>query len=324
MNLKSHARLLFFVFFAVLLFNAAAIGGDQFSDKILAVVNGEVITQSDVDQILSPIYQQYSSNYTGEELSKRLQQARDDILSQLIEDKLLLQQAKQENLEVDESELDRIMDGLRDNFPSEEEFETALKEQGMARSEIRERYREQLLIKKIVQREILRKISITPSQVAEYYQAHKQEFQVEPQVHLRSIFIDGKDKKSEKKIQEVHSQLKEGKPFVEMVEKYSEAQNVVDSGDMGYVEKGSMRREIEEALLDLNPGEITDPIGTPGGYYIFKVEGRKDSEVLPLEQVQDRIQKFLYQQEAKTKLQEWVNKLKSSAFIEEKTNEKET
>jgi Parvulin-like peptidyl-prolyl isomerase len=112
--------------------------------------------------------------------------------------------------------------------------------------------------------------------------------------------------------------LSKGTEFVEMVEKYSEAPNVVDAGDMGFVKRSALREEIRENVFNLNPGEITKPIKTASGYYIFKVEEKKTASVSPLSEVQEKIRKTLFNETVKTKLAEWVKKLKESAFIEVK------
>ncbi|MCP4650908.1 MAG: hypothetical protein GY853_12630 [PVC group bacterium] len=299
----------------------------QFTEKILAVVNGDAITQTDVDEILAPIYIQYKSTYQGEELKKKLEIAKKDILNQLIEDKLLLQKAIKQELEVDEKEIDSLIDKLKNNFQSEEEFFKVLENQNVTLHDLRKRYKEQLLIKKIVQREIFSKIIISPSEIAAHYEEHKQELEIPAQVKLRNIFIQASEENEEdiiKKTNDIHEQLKSGAEFVELVEKYSEAPNVVDAGDMGYMKRGSMRKEIEDATFALEVGGFTAPIKTASGYYLFKVEEKKEAMIPPVEDVQDEIRRAIYQEKSKKKLEIWINELKESTLIEVKDDEEKT
>jgi len=302
----------------------------QFSEKILAVVNGEPITQTDIDQILTPIYMQYKNTYEGKQLENRLQAARADILKQLIDDKLILQEAKKQELTVGKKEVEELINELKNKFQTPEEFDTTLENQKLTLNDLKKRYEEQLLIKKVVGKEVLNKIIITPAKISQYYKEHKQDFHVPAQVHLRNIFLklDNDDKEEEakivKKMNEIHAQLEKGVEFVELVEKYSEAPNVVDAGNMGYMRRGSMREEIEDAVFKLEVGKFTKPIKTSSGYYIFKVEEKQDAFIAPQENVQDEIRGELYQVILKEKLKDWINKLKKSALIEVKTDEEKS
>ncbi len=299
----------------------------EFTQKILAVVNNEAITQTDVDEILAPIYLQYKSTYSGDELAEKVQVAKDDILNQLIEDKLILQQAKKDKtITVTEKEIDALVDELKSKFKTVEEFDQILKNQKVTLLDLRKRYKEQMLIKKAVSKEVLSKISIPPSEVLEYYEANKDKFAIPEQIHLRSIFLSFNEEPKEeveKKANEIYEQIQKGVEFVEMVEKYSEAPNVVDAGDMGFMKKGSLRKEIENIVFKLDIGKVTKPIKTSSGFYIFRVEDKKPATVSDLESVQDQIRNKLYSKKIEKKLDEWINKLKESALIEVKTNEKE-
>ncbi|MFH2138728.1 MAG: SurA N-terminal domain-containing protein [Candidatus Omnitrophota bacterium] len=299
----------------------------QFTEKILAVVNGEAITQTDVDEILAPIYLQYKSSYQGPALIKKMETAKTDILNQLIEDKLLLQQALKQELTVDEKEIDQLVKKLESNFQTAEEFENILKTQGITLSDLKKRYKEQLLIKKVVGKEILSKILISPKEISAYYDLHKEDFKVPEQVKLRNIFIETsnvaeENLEIEKKVKDTYEQLKNGVEFVELVEKYSEAPNVVDAGEMGFMKRGSMREEIENAVFDLEPGNFTSPIKTASGYYIFKVEGKKEAQIQPMEKVQNEIRNAIFQEKSKQKLKKWIDELKESTLIEVKKDEK--
>jgi parvulin-like peptidyl-prolyl isomerase len=299
----------------------------EFTQKILAVVNSEPITQTDVDEILAPIYVQYKSTYSGDELAEKVKTARADILNQLIEDKLILQLAlKDDTITVSEKEIDALVDELKSNFKTIEEFDQILKNQKVTLLDLRKRYKEQLLIKKTVSKEILSKISISPPEVLEYYEANKDKFAIPEQIRLRSIFLSFKDATKEdveKKANDIYDQLQKGTEFVEMVEKYSEAPNVVDAGDMGFMKKGSLREEIEDVVFKLETGKITKPIKTSSGFYIFKIEDKKPATVAPIETVQDQIRNKLYSNKVELRLKEWIDKLKKLSLIEVKINEKE-
>lgn len=318
--IKKNSLLFIFVISFSLFTVSQLMAQAEFSEKILAVVNGEAITQTDVDEILTPIYSQYKNTYAGEDLKKKLELAKTDILNQLIEDKLILQEAKKQNLAVEEKEVAGLINELKNNFQSEEEFANTLKSQNITIYNLKKRYQEQLLIKKMVEKEVLSKIIISPTEVAEFYDQNKKNMKLPAQVRLRDIFIkiSETDKPEEilKKVNSIYEQLKKGTEFMELVEKYSEDENVVEAGEMGYLKQGTMVKEIEEAVFKLNAGEFTPPVKTAKGYYIFKLEDKKETSIPPLSDVQDEIRKQIFQEKSKTIFIEWIKKLKESAFVE--------
>lgn len=297
----------------------------SYTQKILAVVNGEPITEIDIDEILAPIYQQYKNTYTGKELETKLEIARKDTLDQLIGDKLILQEAKRKEITVNPKEVDKLINELKSKFETLEEFDKVLKGQNVSLMDLRKRYKEQLLIKNAVGREVLSKIVISPADIADFYEKNKKDFTIPKHIRMRNIFlsINGNEEEVEQKANTIYEELQKGTEFIELVEKYSEAPNVVDSGDMGYVKRGSFRKEIEEIVFELEVGEITKPLKTSSGFYLFKVIGKKEAAIPALETVQAQIHNQLFGKEAEIKLKEWINKLKESALIEVKKNEKE-
>ncbi|MCG2711604.1 MAG: peptidylprolyl isomerase [Candidatus Omnitrophica bacterium] len=295
------------------------------TQKILAVINSEPITQIDVDEILAPIYQQYKNTYSGKELEAKLEVARADILNQLIGDKLILQEAKKKELRVDAKEVDKLVGELKSNFKTIEEFDKVLKEQNVTLNDLSKRYEEQLLIKKAVGQEVLSKIIISPADISNYYEKNKEKFTVPKQIRLRNIFLSVKNNEEEilQKANNIYEQLQKGTAFIELVEKYSDAPNVVDSGDMGFIKRGSFREEIEDIVFNLEVGDFTKPLKTSSGFYLFKVIEKKEASIPALEIVQEKIHSQLFGQAVEKKVKEWVNKLKESALIEVKKNEKE-
>jgi parvulin-like peptidyl-prolyl isomerase len=217
-----------------------------------------------------------------------------------------------------------MVDELKANFQSMEEFDKVLKQQNVTLIDLRKRYKEQLLIKKAVRREVVSKIVISPTEISDYYNKHKNDFIVPKKVRLRNIFLSNKnkDEEIEQKAKRIYEELQSGIEFIELVEKYSDAPNVVDSGDMGYLEGGTFRKEIEDIVFEMEVGEFTKPLQTSSGYYIFKVIGKKEASIPPIETVQEKIHNILFGQEVEKKLREWVIKLKESALIEVKENEK--
>ena len=145
-------------------------------DKIIVVVNNEIITQREVDVLLGPIYGQYRNMYKGEELIRMLEDARERILKQLIEDRLILSEAKKKGITVEEKDIDSRIEEIRKKVGSESDLEEMLGQENLTLNELRERYREKIVIRKLIDQKVGARIIITPLEVKNFYYEHKDEF----------------------------------------------------------------------------------------------------------------------------------------------------
>ncbi|MCK4519407.1 MAG: peptidylprolyl isomerase [Candidatus Omnitrophica bacterium] len=290
-------------------------------DGIIAIVNNEVITQGELNQILLPIYTQYKSTYTDEELLQKLDDARRNILYQLIEDKLILQEAKRVEVVVDDKEVSGRMEQIKSQFADADEFKEALKSQNLTISDLKDKYREQIMIKRLIDYMVRSKVEIAPTEASRYYEEHRNEFKVPRQLMVKTILIRkaGENPESQaelqKKIKEIHKKIKEGSDFSKIAREYSEDPSAVDGGDMGYIEKGQMMKKIDDLLFSLEPEEISDVIETGIGYHIFQVVEIKEAEVRPFKEVRLSIKEKLFQEKARDRMNEWMNSLKENAYI---------
>ena len=126
----------------------------QLLDQVVAVVNDDPITQSEVDTLMRPVYEQYRRNYQGGKLISMLEEVHKKLLDQLIEDKLVFQEAKNQKIEIDESAIDEQIENFKKRFKSENEMEDAMRKEGLALSDMRERLRRQAMIRKLHDTEI--------------------------------------------------------------------------------------------------------------------------------------------------------------------------
>ena len=288
-------------------------------NKFVAVVNDEVITQQDVDQLLSVLYAQYSQEYKGDELLQRMEQVKKDILNQIIEDKLVLSRAKELGIKVTESEINERLDYVKKGFPSEKEFYETLETQGVTIANLKDRYRDQIMMKKLVDYEVKSKISVLPSETSDYYEKHRGQFREGDKYRVKNILVKAKDDVSfelgKVEIDNVYNKLKEGGNFDDLAMQYSKGPNAEKGGDMGYIEKGQMLEVLDNAIFKLKPGEFSEPVKSEIGYHIFKIEDIKYGKQVSLEDAQKDIQMALFQDKFKAQVNEWLSGLKKKAYI---------
>ena len=290
-------------------------------DKIVVVVNNEIITQREVDVMLAPVYGQYRNVYKGEELIRMLEDVREKILKQLIEDRLIFSEAKKLNITVEEKEIDARVDEMRSKVGSERELENVLNEQNLTLDELRARYKEKIMIRKLIDQKIGAKIIITPLEVKNYYNGNKDSFMQAEEIKLRTILIKPKKEQggeagSLELMRDLVKRLKEGCDFEGLAKEYSDDPGAGEGGLMGYVKKGDLMPQIEEIVFKLKEGEITGIIQSPLGYHVFKVDEKRIRRMKELAEVRQDIEEYLYRAKANQRLKGWIDSLAKSAYIE--------
>ena len=275
-------------------------------DKIVAIVNREIITQKDLDDFMNFMNLQLSAKYQGKELEDKMNEIKPDLLNRLIEDRLILEEAKKENTQADDARVKAKIDEIKSHYPSEAEFQDALVKQGLTQADIEKRIREQLLIFEIIDLQIRKKIIVSPKEVTDFYEEHEEEF-VQPETRRVNSLIT----KNEVLANKVISSLGQVADLDKISKEYS-----LELNDLGAVRKGQLVKEIEDVIFNMDAGSISKAIKIGDTYYIFKLE-----EVLPLKkynlvEVQEEIYYRLYELKMQEKLTRWLEDLRKKAYVE--------
>lgn len=288
-------------------------------DKILVIINDEIITQGDVDRILVNVYNKYKVQYTGKELSERIDAARKDLLNTLIQDRLLLSEAKRKKIEVDEKEVKVKMEEARSQFSSEGEFRNALLQDNITLGELESKYRERIMRDKLMQEEIRGKITVTPQEVVEFYNENRKKFIDPEKLKLNSILIRISDERPREEAltlaKTILTRLEEGGDFSLLAKEYSDGPYASASGDMGWVRRGELMARINDIIFNLDSAEISGIIETKLGFHIFKVDEKVEPSEMTFHEVKNKIEDMLYNQKVNVKLGTWIEKLKEDAYI---------
>ena len=313
-------------YFLFLLFAAfpARAEQSQLVDRVVAVVNDEAITQSEMDRYLRPLYEQLKQEYQGDALMRQLNEIRLKLLNQMIEDRLVYQESKARGIIVDEAEIDRMVRDARGQFGAEEEFEEALSGQGTSLAELRESYRRQIAIRKLHDLEIRSQVVVSPQEIEDFYKARPSELAEEEAIRVRSITVRKgeealakgvKDEAAKSKAASLRGRVLAGESFEKIAREFSEDAHAKEGGLVGWVARGTMLAELNQVLFKLHTGGISEVLETPAAYHLFKVEEKKTSRIPKLEEARDKIREILFQEEAKARFKEWMEELKNRAYI---------
>ena len=302
----------------VCLFFANPAHSSEVVEKILAVVNDEIITDHDLDMVVAPVAAQYRTIYTGSELDVKMGMARQDFLNKLIEDRLILSEAKRKQVVVKDSEVDEMLTEVRNKFPDREQFLKALEDQGLSEKRLWNRFRDQTMTQKFVNYEVRSKVAVSPGEISAYYKAREGDFTQGDRVRLQQILVrEGSRSEEEAKsfMDTILGQIKAGKPFDELAKTYSEGTEAKEGGEMGWVERGQLLGEIDEKIFSIPVGEATPPIKSALGYHLFKVLDKQEASIKPLADVRSEIQDLIFKEKVKRKLDTWIAGLRKNAYI---------
>jgi len=289
-------------------------------DKIVVVVNDEVITQREVAAYLIPYYEQYRKEYTGRRLELKMLEAEDEVIEQLIEDKLILSEAKRQGVSVASKDIEAKIKNIKTNFETEDEFRKKMADQNISLSELRDKIRDDIMKHRLIRQVLSWKIMITPIEAREYYDNHLEDYKRQANVRAISMLI--KKEKRRRTTDEAHflmerikELLKSGQEFEELAREYSEGPHAKEGGRLGLVERGQMREELDNAIFALAEGETSDVIESPLGYHMFKVTEILPEEIIDYETVKDEINDLIHKERVDNSISEWLKELRRDAYI---------
>jgi len=274
-------------------------------DKIIAVVNSDIITQKDLDDFLNFMRMQLSEEYQGDELEAQVNSIKAGLLERLIEDRLILQEAKRTKINVDESRVKSRIDALKKQYESDTAFQEALAKQGLVQADLEKRIREQLLMFSAVETFVRSKVIVTPAEITDYYQEHAEEFSVPLRRRVSYVVCDNKGIADE-----LYGVLKKDPDLDKYAIKFGLTPSTLE-----VAKDGSFRKEIEEVVFNLNIQEVSKPTLIEGGYYIFELQEIIPAQKKSLAQAQEQIRQRLYEKKLSQRMESWIAELRSRSYI---------
>jgi parvulin-like peptidyl-prolyl isomerase len=289
---------------------APTVASAYLEDRIVAVVNSDLIMLSDVKRECEPQLQQIKQQHRGEELAQRVKTAESMALTKLIERTLQLQEAKAKGVDVSDQELSQAAEQLK------------LQGSTVDLTDPRQRrsLREQMLLMRVVDREVRGAVMVGESEMKRYYQEHRDRFAVPEEYLLSQILVRSRSADDVPdalaKIRKAMDELKRGERFEDVALRYSEGPNALEGGRLGLVRQGELLPAIDQAIAPLVPGAVTDIIETVQGFHILRVDEKKPRQYRPFEEVKREIQGLIFEQKAEERFQSWLAGLKNKAYIE--------
>jgi parvulin-like peptidyl-prolyl isomerase len=277
-------------------------------EKVVAVVNNDIITSKDMSDFVNVMRIQLAARYSGKEFESEMQKIKLDLLDRLIEDKLILQEAKKAGIAIDNNRVKGKVDEIRGRYPSEGAFELALSKQGLTLADLTNRVREQLLMLAIVEVKVRSKVVINPQDVTVFYEQNKDKFRSPEGRFLSSLKVNNKEA-----LNEVVSSLKKGIDMETAAQQYGLLYDTME-----VFKDGSLNPEMEQLIFSLKVGEVSKPIKVNDSFFIFKVNKTEDPHMMTLPEVQKEIYTVLVEDKTRSALKDWLDGIKKQSYIQVK------
>ncbi len=216
-----------------------------------------------------------------------------------------MQEAKNNNIAVDESRDKARINEIKKHYMTDQEFQNDLSKQGMSQADIEKKIREQFLMYNIIDQKIKSKILVRPDEVTSFYNDNKKEFIAPEQKQLDAITLENLDQAIS-----FSYNLKRGDRMEDLAMRYP-----VTINKLNYSEGGELRKEIENTVKNLGIGEVSDPVKLDDKYCVFRLNATIPSKQLSLTEAQERIHEFLFNSKMQEELAKWLDELKSKSYI---------
>lgn len=293
-------------------------------DQVVANVDTEVILLSDIMAELGPQIADIRRDAANEDaFNEALQEKVHATLDQAIENRILVREAQLAGLSVDDDTVEKRLEEYRKLYDSNEAFLNELEAAGETMSDLRTRLRKQMLARTMSirkMRELEDGVVVSESEVAQYYEDHKDDFRHPERVHCSQIFVAAPAGNSDRavakaRLEQLREEVVSGTEFQELAIEYSEAPGAEDGGIIGWVQRGDLVKPLEDAAFALEPGQLSEVIETDSGFHLLTVDKKEAEGLATLDEARKEIGPLIRSQIAAERYQKWIDELKKRSRV---------
>jgi peptidyl-prolyl cis-trans isomerase SurA len=297
--------------FTILLFLVPASLYAKVVEQLIAVIDGEPYTLTDVDG--------YAKSKTGRDFPtgdlNQINPSDRQVLEQFLTDKLLESEVREAGIKVGDEEVERYIEQIKaKNGLSDDDLKTALAREGQTLASYRASVKRELEKSEIINRQVRAKVNITNEDIERYYKANEKKYRTEDRARIRHILLPLPDNPSPEAVQaaqakaaDLYRRIRAGEDFGQLAREFSEGAGRAEGGEIGWVKRGTLIGGIEEVAFDkLSVGQVSEPFRTSMGIHIVQLEARDTGSPLPLSTVAAQIKEELYAKALDERFSRWV------------------
>jgi Parvulin-like peptidyl-prolyl isomerase len=295
-------------------------------DRIIAVVNDEVITLYEFNTALEPYRKNIENTYKGNGKEAVIKQTRDTFFQRFIDNILIEQEAKKAGTGIivkDEEVMEVLKDMLAKQKLSMQDFVKNLAKEGGSLDAVKKDIRTQMMRMRLLRREIKSKVVVTDEEIGEYYNKNRQEYEGQETVRIKQLLLllpPNADKTIKAKMKnealQLHKRVMNGESFDLLVMKYSQGPVAAQGGDVGFIGKGTIIPEVEAVAFSLPIGQVSEVIESNVGFHIIQVVDKKGAGLKSISAVREEIKTKLEDEKLEKKYDEWIATIRAKSHIE--------
>ena len=304
-------------------------------EQILVKVNGEIFTKSDLEQRqVSALRQKgqqidLKADSANQQLRKALDEITPQIMVDAVDEMLLVQRGKELGYKLSDEQFKGVLDSIKkeNKLESEEQFQAALKAEGITMADLRRNLERSMLVQRVQQNEVMGKIGVSEDEARKYYESHLNEFTTPQSVTLREILVavpaDNKglnvaaDEAAKTKAESIRERATTGgESFEKLAAEVSDAPSKANAGLIGPISTNDLSADLRKMIETLKAGDVTSVTRMARGYQLYKLEALTTAQTMPFEQARDQIGDRVFTDKRKAEYQKYLEKLRAQAIIE--------
>ena len=313
-------------------------------EQVLVKVNGDIITKTDLERRqIAALRDRVKGRVDAEtlksdaEIRKALVEITGEILVNTIDEMLMVQLGKEKGYSLRDEQFKDWLTRLRkdQNLEDEAKFQAALKQEGYTIDDLRKNVERSFLVSRVQQDEIGAKLSITEEEARQYYLTHKDEFAEAATVTLREIFVEvptatqkgqaginvAAEDEAKTKADAIRARIAKGEDFATVAAEVSDSGSKANGGLIGPFPVSDLSDSLKQMVQTMKPGDITQPLRTPRGYQILKLDTLKPAATQPFDAVRDLVADRVSESRQEAEIKKFLTRVRSQALIEWKNAE---
>lgn len=292
-------------------------------DRIVAVVNDDIITLAELNAAFAPYEGGIEENYKGPDKKKFVEQQKALLLKQMIDAMLIEQEAKKAGaaVAVTDGEIEEVFQNmLAKNNVTMDEYTKRLASEGKTLQSIKKDIRSQILRMRLLRREVQAKVLVTDQEIGQYYDKHRAKYEGKEAVRIFQLLLpvpQDADAATRRKIdalaKDMHRRILKAEPLEDLIARGPAG---MQAGDVGFIERGTILPEVEKAAFGLEVGQISDIIESEVGLHIIRVVDKRGAGLKPIQTVREEIKAIIEEEKVAKKYDEWIEDVRKKAFID--------
>lgn len=318
-------RLSFVICFITLLGYVTVSSSAILLDKVMAIVNKEVITWSDLYKAMEFDATDEIKAMKDEDRRRFFKENESVFLESLIDMRLQLQEAAKTGISASDEDVNRAIENIKKKYSmTDEAFKDAISKEGFTLAEYRKKLSEQITISRIVEQEVRSKVLITEGEIDKYIAGHKEMEKESEGFNISHIFFKGSRvksqgssddmKKLEEKAMDIYKKIKAGENFSEMAKQYSEDASARNGGELGFIRKSDMSKDFLNVLSKMKIGDVSEPFWGDNGIHIIRLNDRR--EFKSQHELREIVRQKLLDEKFNKEYRNWIKGLREKAYVE--------